>query len=121
MEKSEILDIVKTAVKAFDSKKAIDIKVIGVTDLTIVADYFVICSGSSSTQVKALADEVEYQLSQKGIEPHHVEGKSSGWICLDYSSVVVHVFYEKDREFFNLERLWQDGEMLDTEKLLEEE
>lgn len=121
MEKSEILDIVKTAVKAVDSKKAIDIKVIGVTDLTIVADYFVICSGSSSTQVKALADEVEYQLSQKGIEPHHVEVKSSGWICLDYSSVVVHVFYEKDREFFNLERLWQDGEMLDAEKLIAEE
>lgn len=115
----EILDIVKTAVRAIDSKKGKDIDVIGITDLTIIADYFVLATGTSSTQVKALADEVEFKLKEQGIEPHHIEGKSSGWICLDYSSVVVHIFYEEQREYFQLERLWSDGEKVDINTLLE--
>lgn len=121
MEKEEILNIVKTAVRAADSKKAENIEVIGIADLSVLADYFVICSGTSSTQIKAIADEVEYQLDLQKIEPHHIEGKSSGWICMDYGSVIVHVFTDKDRAFFNLERLWRDGELLDIEKLLAED
>lgn len=121
MEKEEILNIVKTAVRAADSKKAENIGVIGIADLSVLADYFVICSGTSSTQIKAIADEVEYQLDLQKIEPHHIEGKSSGWICMDYGSVIVHVFTDKDRAFFNLERLWRDGELLDIEKLLAED
>lgn len=113
-------DIAKHAVKALDSKKAVDIEVIGITDLTVIADYFVIATGSSSTQVKALADEVEYQLKLKDVEPLHIEGRSTGWIVLDYGSVVVHVFHSEQREFYQLERLWQDGEKIDVEKLLEE-
>ena len=116
----EILETVKAAVKALDSKKAEDIKVIGITDLTIVADYFVIATGNSSTQVKALADEVEYQLGLKGVEPAHIEGKSTGWILLDYSSVVVHVFYGEQRSYYNIEKLWRDGQEMDIEKLLED-
>lgn len=121
MKKEEILNIVKTAVRAADSKKAENIEVIGIADLSVLADYFVICSGTSSTQIKAIADEVEYQLDLQKIEPHHIEGKSSGWICMDYGSVIVHVFTDKDRAFFNLERLWRDGELLDIEKLLAED
>lgn len=113
-------DIAKIAVKALDSKKAIDIQVVGITELTIIADYFVIATGNSSTQVKALADEVEFQLSQNGVEPLHIEGRSTGWIVIDYGSVVVHVFHGEQREFYGLERLWKDGEKLDIEKLLEE-
>lgn len=113
-------DIAKHAVKALDSKKTVDIEVIGITDLTVIADYFVIATGSSSTQVKALADEVEYQLKLKDVEPLHIEGRSTGWIVLDYGSVVVHVFHSEQREFYQLERLWQDGEKIDVEKLLEE-
>ncbi len=116
----EIIDIVKTAVKAADSKKGQNIEAIHVSDLTIVADYFVLVSGSSSTQVKALADEIEFKLSEAGVEPLHTEGKTSGWICLDYASVIVHVFYEKERDFYQIERLWQDGEKIDVTKLLEE-
>lgn len=113
------LDIVKYALKALDSKKATDLTVIGITELTIVADYFVLASGASSTQVKALADEVEYQLKQAGVAPLHIEGRATGWIVLDYGSVVVHVFHSEQREFYQLERLWTDGDQLDVNELLE--
>lgn len=116
----EIQDIVKTAVKAIDSKKGENIEVIGITDLTIIADYFVIATGTSTTQVKTLADEVEYQLSLKGVEPHHIEGEKTPWVCLDYGSVVVHIFYKDQRDFYQLERLWEDGKKIDIENLLED-
>lgn len=116
----ENLELVKTAVKAIDSKKGENIEVIGITDLTILSDYFVIATGTSSTQVKALAEEVEYQLELKGIEPHHIEGRNTPWVCLDYNSVVIHIFYKDQRDFFKLERLWEDGEKIDTAKFLED-
>ena len=116
----EVQDIVKTAVKAIDSKKGENIEVIGVTDLTILADYFVIATGTSSTQVKALAEEVEYKLSLEGVTPHHIEGEKSPWVCLDYNSVVVHIFYKDQRDFYQLERLWEDGQKIDITKYLED-
>lgn len=114
------LEIVKTAVKAADSKKGSDIQVIGIRDLSIIADYFVLVTGDSSTQVKALADEIEFKLKEAGEEPHHIEGRQSGWICLDFSTVVIHVFYKEQREYFKLERLWDDGEIIDIQKFLED-
>ena len=100
--------------------KANDIKILKVRDLTILANYFVIVSGTSTTQVKALADEVEFKLSQNGVEPKQVEGRqSSNWIVLDYIDVVFHVFYTETREFYDLERLWQDGEEIDPAEFLE--
>lgn len=114
------LDITKGVLKALDSKKAIDMEAIHVTQLTIIADYFVLASATSNTQVKALADEVEYQLKQAGVSPLHIEGRATGWIVLDYGSVVVHVFHKEQREFYQLERLWSDGEKLDVNQLLEE-
>lgn len=116
----EVQDIVKTAVKAIDSKKGENIEVIGVTDLTILADYFVIATGTSSTQVKALAEEVEYKLSLEGVTPHHIEGEKSPWVCLDYNSVVVHIFYKDQRDFYQLERLWEDGQKIDITEYLED-
>lgn len=116
----EALEIVKKAVKAIDSKKGEGIEVIGITDLTIIADYFVIATGTSSTQVKALADEVEYQLELAGLTPHHIEGRNTPWVCLDYNSVVIHVFYKDQRDFYQLERLWEDGEKINTDKFLED-
>jgi ribosome-associated protein len=113
-------DIIKEVVKAIDSKKGENIQVIGITDLTIIADYFVIATGTSSTQVKALAEEVEYKLEQQGIEPHHIEGRNTPWVCLDYNSVVVHIFYKEQRDFYQLERLWEDGEKIDLAKYLED-
>ena len=109
----QALDIVKTAVKAIDSKKGEDIEVIGITDLTVLTDYFVIATATSSTQVK-------YKLDLLGVEPHHIEGRNTSWVCLDYNSVVIHIFHKQQRDFYSLERLWEDGEILDTAKLLED-
>ncbi|NLT57430.1 MAG: ribosome silencing factor [Clostridiales bacterium] len=100
------------------NKKAIDVQVLRIGDLSVLADYFVICTGSSSTQVKSLAEEVESRLSERGIEPHHIEGhRSTSWILLDYSSVVLHVFYQESREFYRLEHMWADAEKLDLSAL----
>lgn len=110
------LETAKMAVKAIDSKKALDIKVIKIQDISAIADYFVIATGTSSTHVKALADEVEAQLDEAGISVSHVEGyRSNSWILLDYVDVVVHVFSDEAREYYDLERLWQDGEIIDIE------
>ncbi|MDD6728528.1 MAG: ribosome silencing factor [Eubacteriales bacterium] len=116
----ENTDIVKIAVKAIDSKKGENIEVIGIEDLTILAEYFVIATGTSSTQVKALADEVEYKLSLAGIEPHHIDGRNTPWVCLDYNSVVIHIFYKDQRDFYRLERLWEDGKNIDITNFLED-
>lgn len=114
------LELAKEAAKILDSKKGIDIQAIGVREVTTLADYFVIAAGGSSTQVKALADEVEFQLKQLGVSPSHIEGHHSNtWILLDYGNVVVHVFLKETRDFYDLERLWQDGEQVDLSSVLE--
>lgn len=109
-------------VKILDQKKAQDIQVIGITNLTIIADYFVIATGTSTTQVKSLADEVDFQLGEAGEEPRGVEGvRSANWIVLDYNDIVVHVFYRDTRAEYQLERLWADGEQVDISHLLIDE
>ena len=112
-------EMVGVAVKALDSRRGRDIKVLYPGDQTTLADYFVICNGTSNTQVRALADAVEEAMTQNGEEPHHVEGHRGGqWTLLDYSSVVVHVFTEEAREFYNLERLWSDAAPVDVSQYL---
>lgn len=114
--------IIEISVKALDSKRAENIRVIGIRDLTVIADYFVIANGTSTTQTKALADEVEYQLKEKGRTPQRIEGyQGANWIVLDYGDVVVHVFYKETRQFYDLERLWSDGENIDISHLLKKE
>lgn len=114
-------ELVKNTVKILDSKKAEELVAIRVKDLTILAEYFIIANGTSNTQVKMLADEVEYQLGEMGIKPYKVEGYQSGnWIVLDYIDVVVHIFLTETREFYSLERLWADGDVLNTETILGE-
>ncbi len=110
---------VETIVKALDSKRAEDIQLIEIKDLTIVADYFVIANGTSSTQTKALADAVEFELKQQGKEPIRVEGyQGATWIVLDYGDIIVHVFYKETRQYYNLERLWSDGKQIDISKFI---
>lgn len=109
----------KVIVKAIDAKLGDDIKVLKVTDLTIVADYFVIAQGNSSTQVKAIADEVDYKMSLEGVEPLHKDGfNSTEWIVLDYGEIIVHMFYKQTREFYNLDKLWSDAEEVDISNFL---
>ena len=108
------LETALLAVKALDGKKGINIQVIEISDISVLADYMVIATGSSSTHVKALADEVEYQLDKAGISVSHIEGyRSNTWILLDYIDVIVNVFDNEAREFYDLDRLWQDGESID--------
>ena len=109
------------AVMALDSKKAKNITALKVDDLTILANYFVIASASSTTQVKALADEVEYQLGEKGVKPKGIEGyQSKEWIVLDYYDIIVHVFLEETRDFYQLERLWADGTPVDISGIVKD-
>lgn len=114
-------EILENIVRTLDTKKATDIKVLKITDLTSIADYFVIASGTSSTHVKSLAEEVEDKLAELGTEPKNIEGKATGWILLDYADIVCHVFTPDSRELFNLEKLWQDAETVDVSEWLIEE
>ena len=102
-------EIAEAIAEALDSKKAKDIKVLYVEDKTVLAEYFVICTGNSNTQVKALAGEVEYRLGLRGVEPYNVEGRDNGtWLVLDYSNVIVNIFGREAREFYNLDKLYED-------------
>lgn len=103
-------ELALAAARALDDKKGIDIMVLDVQHLTIIADYFVIASGRSGNQVRSLVDEVDDKLSEQGVEPRRREGVNEGrWAVLDYGTVLVHVFHEQEREYYNLERLWMDG------------
>ena len=113
-------DLIKNIIKTLDEKKAVDIKAIEIKELTIVADCFIIASGTSSTHVKSLAGEVEDALSKQGVEPLQIEGRATGWTVLDYNSVIVHIFQHESRDYYNLERLWVDADYLDIDEFLSE-
>lgn len=117
MDSQNILNI---AANALNHKKARQLKALKIDDLTTLADYFVIATATSSTHVRALADEVEEKLKEQEIAPHHIEGKSTGWIVLDYTTVIVHIFTPSEREFYNLDSMWSDAEEIDLETILDE-
>ena len=95
--------------EVLDSKKGRDIKVLHVEDKTVIAEYFVLCTGNSSTQIKALAGEVEFRIGERGVQPYGVEGRdNNSWLILDYSNVIVHIFSRESREFYNLDKLYAD-------------
>ena len=107
--------------RALDSKKGGDIKVLKTEGVTTLADYFVICTATSNTQVKAMSDACEEAVEQNGERAHHIEGHRGGtWLLMDFSAVVVHVFTDEARKFYDLERLWSDAEELDIAKVLGE-
>lgn len=110
------------AVKILDKKKAVNIKMVGIKDISVLTDYFVIATGTSSTHVKSLADEVEFALKGEGIKPAHTEGyRSNSWVLLDYGGIIVHIFTEDARSFYDLDHLWQDGEDIDISSLITSE
>jgi ribosome-associated protein len=110
--------IAAIAVHALDEKKARDIRVLHTAEQTVLADYFVICNGTSSTHIKALVDEVDHQLSEAGEPPVRREGmRSDIWVLMDFGSVIVHIFTDEARKFYNLERLWSDSEEVELSSL----
>jgi ribosome-associated protein len=114
-------DVLRIALRAVDDKKASDMVVLDITSIASFANYFLICSGDSSRQIQAIADEVEQKLRAHGLRPTHIEGyRNAEWILMDYIDLVVHIFSRKARAYYDLERLWRDGKRLDTQKLLAE-
>ena len=116
-------ELVKYACEALLERKGHYLEVLHIEQLTTLTEYFVICSATSTTQVKALADSVEFHLKNDyGVMPHHVEGfESSSWILLDYGSMLVHIFLPETRDFYRLENLWKDGEKIALSELGVEE
>jgi len=113
--------LMETIVKCMDSKKAIDIKALDISKITTMADYFVICQGGSTTQIKAIADEIEEKLSEAGVKPFGREGMNTAyWILMDYSDVIVHIMSSESRSFYSIENLWADAENVDISHIVEE-
>lgn len=111
-------EIVNTIFKVLDSKKARDIEVLKVSELTTLADYFVIATGGSDRQVKALCDNLEDELGKQGVFPVNKEGYHAGeWILLGFDDAIVHIFQEETRDFYGLERIWKDAEIIDMADL----
>ena len=106
------------AYHALAEKKGDDVRVIEITDIATFADYFIIADGNNPSQISALVDNVEEQLSKAGFEPKRIEGvRNSNWVLMDYGDIIVHVFSKEDRLFYDLERIWKDGKELSEEDL----
>lgn len=118
MNCDKIIDI---ASNVLNDKKALNISALHIGELTVIAEYFILATATSNTHVKALADAVEEKLKSEGISPDHIEGKATGWILMDYNGVVIHIFSRETREFYDLDRMWDDGEKLDLDKILKAE
>ena len=113
------MELIEVAVKALDDKHGIDISVIDVTDRTTIGDYFIVASGSSNAQAKALAEEVEMKMTKLGYEPKNVEGyQTAMWILLDYGDIIIHIFYNETREFYSLEQLWNEAPRIDISNMV---
>ncbi len=122
MEPLSPFEKAKKAAVLLDSKKAEQVSVLKVGELTILADYFVICTGNSSTQVKAMADVVEEEFEKIGVSPLSREGKQGfNWVLLDYGDLIIHIFDRATRAFYNLEKLWDDAEEIDISELIKEQ
>ncbi len=112
-------DELKIALKAVESKKALDVTVLDISEIASFANHFVICSGESTRQIQAIADEVEAKLKSNGFRPNHIEGyRNAEWVLLDYVDLVIHIFSKKARAYYDLERLWRDAKQIDPSKLL---
>ena len=111
-------EIAKTVVEALEDKKASDIRIIDISNISVMADYFIITSGQNRNQVQAIADNVEEKLQDVEIRPRQIEGyQTANWILMDFHDIIVHVFNEEDRMFYNLEKIWLDGKMIDKTDL----
>ena len=111
-------ELARMACEALEDKKALDVKIIDIEQVSTLADYFIIASGTNRNQVQAMADNVEEMLGRAGYEPKQIEGyQTANWILLDYADIIVHVFDEENRLFYDLERIWRDGSVIAREEL----
>ncbi len=113
------LELAQFCVSSLDKKNASDIRLFKVDEQTIIADYYVLCSGRSTTHVNALSDEVEFQTGEKGVQMLRVDGRGTGtWVLMDYGSVLVHIFTKDQRDFYKLEKLYNEENEIDIKELL---
>ena len=114
----ESRELAKIAYNALDEKKGINISIIDISEISTLADYFIIAGGNNENQVKALANSVEEEMYKVDCKPKHIEGfDNANWILMDFSDIIVHVFNEEDRLFYDLERIWRDGTVVEVEDL----
>ena len=117
----EAKELMKIAVKCADDKKALDLKVLNITELTTLADYFVICHGSSTPQMNAIFDEIDEKLKEQNIYMYNAGSRDSNqWMLMDYGDVIVHIFNTESREFYGIENLWADAESVDISEYITE-
>lgn len=108
----------RIAVQALEDKKAEDLTILDISGVSVIADYFIIASGNNRNQVQAMADNAEEALGRAGYEPKQIEGyQSASWILMDYKDIILHIFSEEDRSFYDLERIWRDGKQISKEEL----
>lgn len=106
------------AVEALEDKKGNDITILDISEISVLADYFIIAGGSNRNQIQAMSDSVEEALGRAGYVPKQIEGyQSAGWVLLDFKDIIIHVFSKEDREFYDLERVWRDGKEITKEDL----
>lgn len=111
-------EMTRLAISALEDKKAEDISIIDISEVSVLADYFLIASGNNRNQVQAMADKVEEVLGRAGFHPRQVEGyQNANWILMDYGDLVIHVFDQENRLFYDLERIWRDGQLVERAEL----
>lgn len=111
-------EMAKNAIAGLEDKKGGDIKVIDISNVSVMADYFIIASGKNRNQVQAMANSVEEKLHEAGVKPRQIEGyQTANWILMDFNDIIVHVFNEEDRLFYNLEKIWLDGKVINISDL----
>jgi len=111
-------EMANIAIAALEEKKAKDVKILDISDVSVLADYFIIASRSNRNQVQAMADEVQERLCEAGYESKQVEGyQTANWILMDYQDLIIHIFDEENRLFYDLERIWRDGKLVEKTDL----
>ena len=115
---NQALEMARVAYQALDEKKGEDLRVIDISGISVIGDYFVITNGTSDSQVRALVDNVEEKMHKAGYELKEQEGNNSGtWVLLDYGDIIIHIFDRENRPFYNLERIWSDGKDVEMNEL----
>ena len=116
-ENERIENLVKTAFEAIDDKKGEDIRILDISKVSVIADYFIIAHGNNINQVQSICDEVEQRLGRVGVHAKQIEGyEKANWILMDFGDIIIHVFDKENRLFYDLERIWRDGEAVDSSK-----
>ena len=111
-------EMARKAFKALDDKKAKDVRILDISSVSVLADYFLIASGANKNQVQAMVDNVEEELHKAGFTPKQIEGyQTANWVLLDYGDIIIHIFDEENRLFYDLERIWRDGTLIQAEDL----